>query len=461
MKIIILGAGQVGTSVLNSLASEANDIVMVDTQLNLLRDLQDRYDIATVQGNAAHPTVLARAGAEDAEMLIAVTSDDETNMLACRIADTLFKIPKKIARVRAIEYLSYPELFCSGSLPIDVVISPEQIVTRLIERLLEYPGASQVLDFAEGKVRLVSVQARWGGPLVGREIKELHQHMPSVHARVTAIFRRGQPVIPNGKVIIEADDEVFFVASSEEIKDVMSELRELDKPYKRLMFAGGGHIGKRVAQALEKRYQVKVIEKDAKRAQKIAAELTATVVLLGDASDKELLVSENIENTDVFCAITNDDEANILSAMLAKRLGARRVISLINKIAYAEIIDSSVIDLVISPQQATIGSLLRHVRRGDVVQVHSLRHGSVEAIEAIAHGTRGESEIVGQRIDQIKLPVGVVMGALVRGDEVIQVHHDTVIEEGDHVIMFLHDKKLIRIVEKLFQRAEHVANQDS
>ena len=451
MKIIILGAGTVGTSVLGSLASEANDIVVVDSQTHLLRDLQDRYDIATVQGNAAHPTVLAKAGAEEADMLIAVTSDDETNMLACQIADTLFKIPKKIARVRAIEYLSYPALFAERALPIDVVISPEQIVTQSIERLLEYPGASQVLDFADGKVRLVSVRAHQGGPLVGREIKELHQHMPNVHARITAIFRKGVPVIPNGRVIIESDDEVFFVASSEEIKDVMSELRELDKPYRRLMFAGGGHIGKRVAKALENRYQVKVIEKDAKRAKKIAEDLANTVILLGDASDRELLISENIENTDVFCAITNSDEANILSAMLAKRLGARRVISLINKSVYADIIDTNFVDLVISPQQSTIGALLRHIRRGDVVQVHSLRHGSVEAIEAIAHGTRGSSEVVGQRLDQIKIPHGVVMGALVRRDEVIQIHHDTVIEEGDHVIMFLHDKKLIRTVEKMFQ----------
>ena len=217
------------------------------------------------------------------------------------------------------------------------------------------------------------------------------------------------------------------------------------------MFAGGGHIGKRVAQALENRYQVKVIEKNARRAKKIAAELSNTVVLLGDASDKELMISENIESTDVFCAITNEDEANILSAMLAKRLGARRVISLVNKSAYADIVDASLVDLVISPQQSTIGCLLRHVRKGDVVQVHSLRHGEAEAIEAIAHGTKGQSEIVGQRIDQVKIPTGVVMGALVRGDEVIQVHHDTIIEEGDHVIMFLHDKKLIRVVEKLFQ----------
>ena len=451
MKIIILGAGQVGSSVLASLASEDNDIVMIDTQQALLKNLQDRFDISTVQGNAAHPTVLARAGAAEADMLIAVTSDDETNMLACQIADILFKIPRKIARVRAIEYTTYPGIFSPETIPIDVVISPEQIVTQLIEGLLQHPGASQVLDFAEGRVRLVSVHAVKGGPLVEHEIRELHEHMSNLHARIAAIFRKGQPIVPTGRTVIEDGDEVFFLASREEIKDVMSELRKLEKPYKRLIFAGGGHVGKRVAQVLEGRYQVKVIEKDPKRAEKIAGDLVNTVVLVGDASDKELLLSENIENTDVFCALTNDDEANILSAMLAKRLGARRVISLINKNAYADIVDGSQVDLVISPQQATIGALLRYIRRGDIVQVYSLRHGASEAIEAIAHGTPGQSRVVGLPIDQIRIPQGVVMGALVRGDEVLQVHHDTVIEDGDHVIMFLIDKKLIPIVEQLFQ----------
>jgi trk system potassium uptake protein TrkA len=450
MKIIILGAGQVGTSVLNSLASEANDIIVIDTQPGLLADLQERFDIGTITGNAAHPTVLEQAGAATADMLIAVTSDDETNMLACKIAHDLFRVPKKIARIRAIEYTTHPELFGENGIPIDKVISPEQIVTEFIERLLEYPGATQVLDFANGRVRMVSVQALQGSPLVGRQIKELNDHMPSAHARITAIFRHGKALVPHGKMVIEPGDEVFFAASSEEIRTVMGELRQMDKPYKRLMFAGGGHIGKRVALRLENDYQVKVIEKNLKRARKIAAELSHTVVLHGDASDKDLLVGENIDNIDVFCAITNDDEANILSAMLAKRLGARRVMSLINRAAYADLVESHLVDLVISPQEATIGALLRYVRRGDVVQVHSLRRGAAEAIEAVAHGDIGMSKVVGQRIDRIKIPAGVVMGALVRGDEVIKVHHDTVIEEGDHVIMLLLDKKLIPPVEKLF-----------
>lgn len=450
MKIIILGAGQVGSTVLASLASEANDIVVIDTQPQLLSDLEDRFDIATIVGNAAHPTVLEKAGAAKADMLIAVTSDDETNILACQIAHLLFKTPKKIARVRAIEYQKYAGLFGTEALAIDKVISPEQIVTEFIERLLECPGAFQVLDFANGRVRMVSVKARAGGLLVQREVKTLHQHMPNVHARITAIFRQGKPIVPDGKTVIEPGDEVFFCAPTEEIRAVMSELQRLDKPYKRLMFAGGGHIGKRVALRLENDYSVKIIEKDPKRARKIAAELSNTVVLQGDASDKDLLINENIDSIDVFCAITNDEEANILSAMLAKKLGARRVMSLITRGAYAELVESHLVDLVISPQEATISALLRYVRRGDVVQVHSLRRGACEAMEAVAHGDSRTSKVVGQRLDRIKIPSGVVMGALVRGEEVIQVHHDTVIEEGDHVIMFLLEKKLIPEVEKLF-----------
>lgn len=451
MKIIILGAGQVGSSVLASLSGEKNDIVMVDVQGDLLKTLQDRHDIHTVQGNAAHPTVLQKAGAADADMIIAATSDDETNMLACQIADILFKVPRKIARVRAIEYFAFPGLFSPETIPIDYVISPEQIITQFIRRLLEYPGATQVLDFAEGRVRMVSVCAVKGGPMVGCEIRELHQHMPNFHARIAAIFRQGRPIVPNGSTIISAGDEVFFLASAEEIKDVMSELRRTEKPYKRLIFAGGGHVGKRVALALENHFQVKVIERDPSRAKKIAEQLDKATVLVGDASDRELLISENIESVDVFCAITNNDEANILSAILAKRLGARRVISLVNNAAYADIVDASQVDLVISPQQATISALLRYIRRGDIAQVYSLRHGSSEAIEMVAHGTAGHSKVIGVPLSEIKIPQGVVMGALVRGDDVMQVHHDTIIEDGDHVIMFLLDKKLIPDVERLFQ----------
>lgn len=451
MKIIILGAGQVGSSVAHNLASEFNDITVVDANSRILLELQDRLDIRTVVGHGAHPDVLQRAGAEDADMIIAVTNSDETNMIACQVAYTLFHTPTKIARVRAAEFLSQPRLFSQDALPIDVLISPEQLVTDYVQRLIDYPGALQVLDFADGKVQLVAVRAYYDGPLVGQELRALRDHMPKAKARVAAIFRRGRPIMPEGDTVIEVDDEVFFVAARSDIRAVMGELRREDRPIKRVILAGGGNIGMRLAQALEGRYQVKLIDRNPERTRMLSESLENTIVLLGDAADEELLLEENIENTDVFCALTNDEEANILSAMLAKRLGARKVMSLINRAAYVDLVQSEAIDIALSPQQATIGSLLTYVRRGDVVAVHSLRRGAAEAIEAVAHGDPKTSKVVGRALQDIKLPAGTTIGAIVRGDEVIIVHHDTVIESGDHVILFLVDKRRVVDVERLFQ----------
>ncbi|NOX09032.1 MAG: Trk system potassium transporter TrkA [Gammaproteobacteria bacterium] len=451
MKIIILGAGQVGSSVARNLASEANDITVVDTDAELLHDLQDRIDIRTVVGYASHPGVLRQAGAEDADLLLAVTNSDEVNMVACQIAYSVFHTPTKIARVRSNEYLDYPRLFGEDALQIDLLISPEQLVTDYILRLIEHPSALQVLDFAGGRVQLVAVRAYNSGPLVGHELRDLSKHIPTIEARVAAVFREGESIPMDGDTVIEVDDEVFFVAARENIRTVMRELRELDKPIKRVILAGGGNIGIQLAEALEGRYKVKVIERNPARSRKISEILDKAIVLLGDAADESLLTEENIENTDVFCALTNDDEANILSAMLAKRLGARRVMSLINRASYVDLVQSGEIDIAISPQQATIGSLLTHVRRGDVVAVHSLRRGAAEAIEAVAHGDRNSSKVVGRTVEELKLPKDINIGAIVRGDDVVIAHHDTVIESEDHIILFVADKRHIASVERMFQ----------
>ena len=451
MKIIILGAGRVGASVAENLASEANDVTVVDEDEAVLEDLKTRFDIRTVKGHASHPETLMNAGGEDADMILAVTRNDETNMIACQVAYTLFHTPTKIARVRSVEYLNHPRLFVQEALPVDVLISPEQLVTDYIERLIEHPGALQVLDFAGGRVQLVAVRAYHGGPLVGHELSDLKKHMPGIDARVASIFRQGKPIALGGETIIEVDDEVFFLAARKHIRAVMSEMRKTEKPVKRVILAGGGNIGTRLAVAIEHQYQVKIIERNEEHAKALSEKLDKAMVLLGDAADRELLLEENIESTDVFCALTNDEEANILSAMLAKRLGARKVMSLINRASYVDLVQSETIDVAISPQQATIGSLLTHIRRGDVVVVHSLRHGAAEAIEAVAHGDRDSSRVVGRAIEEIKLPPGTTIGAIVRGEEVIIAHHDTVIESDDHVILFLSDKKCTQEVERLFQ----------
>lgn len=451
MKIIILGAGQVGSSLAASLASEANDITVVDTDAVRLRALGDRLDIRTVQGRGSLPTVLRQAGADDADMLIAVTSSDETNMIACQVAYSLFRTPTKIARIRESAYLTRSGLFGNEGMPVDVLISPEQAVTTYIKRLIQHPGALQVLDFAGGKVQLVAVRAYYGGPLVGQELRYLRQHMPGVDTRVAAIFRRDRPITPQGDTVIEADDEVFFIAASQDIRAVMGELRRVEKRNKTIMIAGGGNIGERLAEAIETRYRVKIIENNRARADYLSQNLDQAIVLYGSASDRELLVDENIEEVDIFIAVTNDDEANIMSSMLAKRLGARRVMALINNPAYVDLVQGGQIDIAISPSQATIGTLLTHVRRGDIVNVYSLRRGAAEAIEVIAHGDARSSKVVGKAISEIKLPPGTTIGAVVRDEQVLIAHDTTVIESDDHVILFVIDKKHIRDVERLFQ----------
>ena len=451
MKIIILGAGQVGGTLAEHLASEANDITVVDTDQDRLRALGDRLDIRTVHGRGSFPTVLRQAGADDADMLVAVTSSDETNMVACQVAYTLFQTPTKIARVRESAYLTRSGLFANGAIPVDVLISPEQVVTHYIKRLIEYPSALQVIDFAGGKVQMVAVKAYYGGPLVGQQLRQLRTHMPNVETRVAAIFRRDRPIIPQGDTVIEADDEVFFIAAKADIRAVMGEMRRLDVSYKRIVIAGGGQIGERLAEAIENRYQVKIIEMSPARCRHLSDTLNNTVILQGSSSDRDLLVEENIDNADLFLALTNDDEANIMSSLLAKRLGAKKVMTIINNPAYVDLVQGGEIDVAVSPQLATIGTLLAHVRRGDIVSVHSLRRGAAEAIEIVAHGDAKSSKVIGKAIMHINLPPGTTIGAITRADQVIIAHDSTVIESGDHVVMFLVDKKYIRDVERLFQ----------
>lgn len=451
MKIVILGAGEVGGSLAENLAIEENDVTVVDKVPERLRALQDRLDIRTVQGEASYPSVLKQAGGDDADMLIAVTSRDEVNMVACQIAFTLFKTPTRISRVRTADYLSQKELFSNEAVPISVIISPEQVVTEHIARLIENPGALQVLDFSQGLVRLVGIKATAGGPLIGHELSYLRQHLPHIDTRVAAIYRKNRAIIPTGSTVIDEGDEVFFIAARAHIQKVMSELHPMEKRYRRIMIAGGGNIGARLAALLEPYYQIKIIEHNRDRCVELSELLNKTIVLHGNAANKDLLQEENIEDADVFCAITDDDEANIMASMLAKRLGVRKVMTLINNPDYVDLIQGGDIDIAISPQQTTIGSLLTHVRRGDVVSAHSLRRGAAETIEAIAHGDHKSSKVVGKRLDEISLPPGSSIGAIVRQGIVVIAHDHVRIQPEDHVILFVVDKRQIPEVERLFQ----------
>ena len=451
MKILILGAGKVGGTLAENLAKEAFDITLVDNNANVLEELRDKLDIQTIHGSGSHPNVLRQAGADDADMLIAVTASDEVNMVACQVCYSLFRTPTKIARIRSSAYLTGEGFFSKEHMPIDVLINPEEVVMQNIRQLLEHPGALQVLDFADGRVQLVAVKAYYGGPLVGQELRFLRQHMPNVDTRVAAIFRRGQAIDPQSNTVIEADDEVFFIAAAEHINTVMAELRRVERPFKRIMIAGGGNIGVRLAKSIERKFSVKVLEINPQRCEAIAEELHHSVVLNMAVTDRELLLEENIEQCDAFCAVTNDDEVNIMSSLMAKRLGVRQVMTLISKPAYVDLVQGGDIDIAISPEQATTSSLLAHVRRADVVNVHSLRRGAAEAIEAIAHGDEKSSKVVGRAIKDIDLPPGASIGAVVRGDIVFVAHDDVVIEPDDHLVLFLVDKRQVAAVERLFQ----------
>lgn len=455
MNIIILGAGRVGSTVATNLAHESNNLTVVDTSAEVLAELSEHLDIATVCGHAAHPDTLIRAGIKKADMLIAVTGDDETNMMACLVTNCLFETPQKLARVRADEYLKYRDtLFASNSIPIDVIINPEEEIIHFIRDLILHPGSQQVLSFANGTISLVEIKAEANGPLHGLTVREMGDKIPTIQARVAAIYRDKQILIPKFDTRIEAMDRVFFIAPSENIQEVIATLLDLDKPYKRVIIAGGGRIGLGLARSLENQMQIKVIVKNPERAKWLTEQLHHSIILTGDASDENLLLEENIDRTDVFCTVTSDDEANILCSMLAKRLGARTVMSLVDRNAYMSMVETGSIDNAIYPQHTTIGCLLAYVRRGHISRVHSLLRGKAEAIEAIVTGDEKSSKLIGKTISQVKLPSGSVIIGLSRNDHSIPANGDMVIQENDHIIILVTDKSTIPAVESLFQTSE-------
>ncbi|RZN53970.1 Trk system potassium transporter TrkA [Avibacterium paragallinarum] len=452
MKIIILGAGQVGTTLAANLVSEDNDITLVDNEAERLLALQDKHDLRVVNGSASSPKVLREAGAADADLVVAVTNSDEANMIACQVAYTLFNVPTKIARIRSADYLREKnKLFQPDVIPIDHIISPEKLVTDEIVRLIDYPGALQVSHFAGGLISIVVVKAYYGGPLVGYALSVLKDHLPHIDCRVVSILRQDKIIRPQGSTIIEAGDEVTFICATIHIKAIMSELQRLEKPYKRIMIIGGGNIGSGVAKRLEDHCSVKLIERNSERATALAERLSKTLVFCGDASDQSLLFEEHIENVDVFLSLTSDDEANIMSALLAKHLGAKKAMVLIQRMAYINLLQGGTLDIVVSPQQPTISALLGHIRKGDIGDVVSLRHGEAEALEIIVHGESHSSNVIERKISDIKLPPTVTIGAILRDEEIIIARKNVVIKANDHIVVYISDKKHLPEVEKLFQ----------
>lgn len=456
MNIIILGAGRVGESVAESLVSEQNDITVIDRDPVRLRLLEDRLDLRGVVGNGIQPSVLREAGAQDADMVIACATADESNLVVCKVAHDIFSVPSTIARLRSPEFVEGDALLGKSGFAVDHVICPEESVTRYIHQLISYPEALQVLEFADGRASLIAMRAAHGGALVGHTIGEFRERFPRAEMRVVALYRLDTEIEATRQTRILAGDEVFVLADTRQIRYVLGSIRNTDKPVQRVMIAGGGKVGLRLARSLIGQCEVKLIERNKARCEYLASQLPSSMLVLqGDGADEDLLLEENVGEMDLFLALTSDDEDNIMSAMLAKRLGAGRVMSLINRRAYADMMQGSAIDIAISPAQTVIGEVLTHLRQGDVVAVHSLRRGAAEALEGIARGDAKTSKLVGRKVEDIKLPKGVRIGSIVRGadrtSEVLMPHHDTVIEPDDHIIIFIPNKRLVREVERLFQ----------
>ena len=452
MNILILGAGQVGSTTAKQLAKEEdNEITIVDINPDKLSKLSNTTDLRVVEGNASYPNILKAAGADTADMLVALTSSDEVNMIACQIASTLFNTQTKIARIRASEYSDNQDLFSETEIPVDYYINPEELITNYIAELIQHPGAFQVLDFAEGRMRMVGVRTKQQGFLVGNPISALHQHLGNEKVRIAAIYRDGDSINIDGNTIIKEKDEVYFIAAPEDIDDLIIEFSQDHERVRSVVIAGGGKIGLKLAARLERNNHVKLIEKSIARAKELAEQLDTTIVLKGDAADDVLLTEESINNTDVFVAVTNSEEANLLSSMVAKKLGTKKVFALINKTSYSGLAEAETIDVSFSAEEITISSLLSHVRKGDVVKVHTLKRGNAEALEAIAHDHEN-SKVVGKPIEEIILPSGSYITAVVSSQgEIRAVHHTTVIQPDDHVIVFISNREAVAEIETLFE----------
>lgn len=451
MKVIICGAGQVGSNIARYLASEGNHVTVIDQSPELIQRIHDTLDVQATVGHASHPDVLEAAGASEADMVIAVTHIDEVNMISCQVASALFNVPTKIARVRAQSYLNpmWADLFSRENLPIDVIISPEIEVARAIARRLQAPGALDMITLADGKVRAVGVLCTENCPIIHTPLRQLTGLFPDLNIEVVAIIRNDKPIIPGGNDQMLPGDEVYFVCDVRHLQRAMSAFGHEESEARRIVILGGGNIGLFLAEELEARHphvSARLIEANRTRAQYVAQRLNRTIVLHGDGLDSEILEEAGIRTSEAVVAVTNDDEGNVLASLLAKRYGCQRAITLINKTAYSSLVTPLGIDAIVSPRGITVSTILQHVRRGRIRSVHSLREGFAELIEAEALET---SAVVNLPLKDIDLPAGVIVGAVVRGEEVIIPRPNTVIKPRDRVII-LAAVEHVKKVEKMF-----------
>ncbi len=451
MQVIVAGAGQVGLTIARHLAAENNRVTVIDKAPELIQKIGESEDFRAVAGFASHPDVLERAGARDADMIVAVTYSDEVNLIACKVAHTLFDVPVKIARVRAQAYLDpqWSKLFGHEHMPIDVTISPEIEVARAIRQRLRVPGAFDTLSLAGGRVRAIGTRLEPNCPIISTPLRQLTALFPDLHLIVVTILREGKTIVPTADDVLLVGDEVYFIAEESHLARALAAFGHEEPEANRVVIVGAGNIGLYLAQEIENKdtgISLKLVEASKDRARHVAALLSRTTVVQGDVLDTEVLDELNPERVDTLITVTNHDEVNVMASLLAKRRGCKRTIALINTLYYQTIINTLGIDAVVSPRAITVSTILQHLRRGRIRAAHSLRDGAGELLEAEALDT---SAVSGKRLEEIKLDRGIIIGAIVRGDDVLMPRGETVIEAKDRVVLFaLPDQ--VRKVEKLF-----------
>jgi trk system potassium uptake protein len=451
MKIVICGAGEVGSSIAKYLSDEGGHLTVIDQNAELVREVAQSLDVTAVIGHASHPDVLERAGIADADMIIAVTHSDEVNMVACEIAHSMFKVPTKIARIRSQVYLQpmWADLYTNNAIPIDVIISPEVEVARAVRRRIETPGATDVIPLADDKVRLVGVRCTADTPLTSTPLRQLTSLFPDMKIGVVGIRRNDRVIIPRADDEMYDGDDVYFVVASDQCQRALAAFGHEEGATRRAVILGGGNIGLFLAQQLEADHpemNLKIIEMDRERAEFLAQTLHRTTVLHGDVMSPEILAEAGVEGAGTVVAVTQNDETNILASLLAKKKGAQRVVSLVNKSGYNSLVGSLGIDVIVNPRSITVSRILQHVRRGRIHSVYSVQDDFGELIEAEALQT---SSLVGKPLREVNLPTGARIGALLRKGQVIVPRGDTIVEGGDRIILFA-AKDAVKQVEKMF-----------
>ena len=438
MRIVICGAGLVGSAIASHLAAEQNDVTVIDADSEKIQRVVEHADVRGVVGVASHPDILADAGLRDADLLVAVTESDEINMVATQVAHSIFNTPTRIARIRSWAYLNpeFGDLYGSGHMPIDHIISPEEEVSLAVERQLRLPGAFDVKDMAEGKARVIGVLARENCPILSTPLRHLTSLFPELSMTIVAIVRGSSVIVPrDGKDELEVGDKVYFVCDSAHTHRCMAAFGHTETATATAVIAGGGNIGMLLARKISQNENsaATIIEIDKPQAHMIAQEISSINVVCGDTLDADILEEAGVANTDTFLSVSNDDEVNMLSALLAKRMGASHTVALVNNPSFVPLMSTLGIDAVVNPPQITVSSILEHVRRGRIRDVHSVQEGFGEILEAEVSSS---SLLVGQMLRNAKIPKGLAFGAVVRKDKVLPARGETMIEANDVVILY-------------------------